>query len=219
MNSLLRPSGLILTAILLSSCGQEPEPQVSISTPDTAEVRPEIYADFTLTADLDHLSDDQKQMIVLLIEAGQAMDEAFWIQAYGDKAALMDSIDDADTRRFAELNFSIKATKGTYDCLATACIAAEPILKMHEARPNIVFILADDLGWADLPSYGNTFNEAPNLEQMSREGMQFSNAFRKIFFEDILIVFLNYARDGQERLQVLSYTNGTRAGPASAVRR
>ena len=43
--------------------------------------------------------------------------------------------------------------------------------------PNVVFILADDLGWADLPSYGNTFNEAPNLDKLSQEGMQFYNAY------------------------------------------
>lgn len=43
--------------------------------------------------------------------------------------------------------------------------------------PNIVFILADDLGWADLPMYGNTFNEAPNLMQLAREGMQFNQAY------------------------------------------
>jgi hypothetical protein len=102
----LRPSGLILSAILLSSCGQEPEPQVSISTPDTAEVRPEIYADFTLTVDLDHLSEDQKQMIVLLIEASKIMDDLFWRQSFGDDyAAWLDSLDDERTRRFAELNY------------------------------------------------------------------------------------------------------------------
>jgi arylsulfatase A len=44
-------------------------------------------------------------------------------------------------------------------------------------KPNIIFILADDLGWADLPSYGNSFNEAPNLDKLSDEGMQFSNAY------------------------------------------
>ena len=106
LNSLLRPSGLVLSAILLASCGQEPEPQVSISTPDTAEVRPEIYADFTLTADLGHLSDEQKQMIALLIEASEIMDDLFWRQSYGDDyAAWLDSLDDARTRRFAELNY------------------------------------------------------------------------------------------------------------------
>ncbi len=47
----------------------------------------------------------------------------------------------------------------------------------HEKIPNIVFILADDLGWADLPAYGNRFNEAPNIDRLAREGMRFSNAY------------------------------------------
>lgn len=44
-------------------------------------------------------------------------------------------------------------------------------------NPNIIFILADDLGWADLPVYGNKFNEAPNLEQLAKDGMTFRNAY------------------------------------------
>jgi len=44
-------------------------------------------------------------------------------------------------------------------------------------QPNIVFILADDLGWADLPCYGNTFNEAPNLDKLAEAGMRFTNAY------------------------------------------
>ena len=44
-------------------------------------------------------------------------------------------------------------------------------------KPNIVFILADDLGWADLPVYGNKFNEAPNLSKMAEKGMRFDNAY------------------------------------------
>jgi hypothetical protein len=106
LNSLLRPSGLVLSAVLLAACGQEPEPQISISTPDTAEVRPEIYADFTLTAELGHLSDEQKQMIALLIEASEIMDDLFWRQSFGDDyASWLDSLDDERTRRFAELNY------------------------------------------------------------------------------------------------------------------
>lgn len=46
-----------------------------------------------------------------------------------------------------------------------------------KAPPNIVFILADDLGWADLPMYGNTFNEAPNLEKLAQDGIKFTNAY------------------------------------------
>jgi arylsulfatase A len=44
------------------------------------------------------------------------------------------------------------------------------------ARPNIVFILADDLGWAELGCYGNTFNETPNLDRLARDGMRFTQA-------------------------------------------
>ncbi len=44
-------------------------------------------------------------------------------------------------------------------------------------QPNIVFILADDLGWADLPLYGNQFNEAPNISKLAEEGMHFDNAY------------------------------------------
>ncbi len=44
-------------------------------------------------------------------------------------------------------------------------------------KPNIVFILADDLGWADLPCYGNTFNEAPNIDKLAESAMRFTNAY------------------------------------------
>ncbi len=43
--------------------------------------------------------------------------------------------------------------------------------------PNIVLILADDLGWAELGCYGNSFNETPNLDRLARGGMRFTNAY------------------------------------------
>jgi arylsulfatase A len=45
------------------------------------------------------------------------------------------------------------------------------------SRPNIIFILADDMGWADLPVYGNRFNEAPNLTRLASEGIRFTDAY------------------------------------------
>jgi len=50
-------------------------------------------------------------------------------------------------------------------------------ISLTGSRPNIVFILADDLGWADLPVYGNRFNEAPHLTKLAREGIRFTNAY------------------------------------------
>ena len=43
--------------------------------------------------------------------------------------------------------------------------------------PNIVFVLADDLGWAELGCFGNTFNETPHLDRLAREGMRLTNAY------------------------------------------
>ena len=43
--------------------------------------------------------------------------------------------------------------------------------------PNFVFILVDDLGWADLPAYGNRFHETPAIDRLAREGMRFTDAY------------------------------------------
>ena len=47
----------------------------------------------------------------------------------------------------------------------------------EQAPPNIVFILADDLGWADLGSYGNAYIETPNLDRLAAEGVRFTDAY------------------------------------------
>ncbi len=44
-------------------------------------------------------------------------------------------------------------------------------------RPNVVFVLADDLGWAELGCYGNTFNETPHLDALAKQGMRFTQAY------------------------------------------
>lgn len=47
----------------------------------------------------------------------------------------------------------------------------------EKKQPNIVFILADDLGYAELGCYGNTFNETPNLDKLAQNGIRFTNAY------------------------------------------
>lgn len=44
-------------------------------------------------------------------------------------------------------------------------------------QPNIVFLLADDLGWRDLSCYGSTFYETPNLDRLALQGMRFTDAY------------------------------------------
>jgi arylsulfatase A-like enzyme len=49
--------------------------------------------------------------------------------------------------------------------------------KTPPRKPNLVFILVDDLGWTDLGCYGSTFYETPNIDQLCKESMKFTDAY------------------------------------------
>lgn len=48
---------------------------------------------------------------------------------------------------------------------------------LKNQKPNIVFIVADDLGWADLECYGNKSHQTKNLNKMAMNGIRFTNAY------------------------------------------
>jgi hypothetical protein len=85
----------------------------------------DIYARFRLTADLGHLNEQQIQMIPLLIDAAKIMDGLFWQQAYGDRDALLSSIEDPKMRHFAEMNY------GPWDRLD----ANKPFVEAYGPKP------------------------------------------------------------------------------------
>ena len=59
-----------------------------------------------------------------------------------------------------------------------ALLAILPIFTF--AKPNIVFILADDLGIKDLSIEGSTFYETPHIDAIAKTGMRFSMATRPV---------------------------------------
>jgi len=65
--------------------------------------------------------------------------------------------------------------------LVLAFIAAEAATLQADEKPNIVFILADDMGWSDMAfndgKVHKHFYEAPNLDQLANDGMVFSRAY------------------------------------------
>lgn len=47
--------------------------------------------------------------------------------------------------------------------------------EVKPARPNIILILADDLGYGDLHSYGSGYDDTPNLDRMAQGGLLFTD--------------------------------------------
>ena len=59
-----------------------------------------------------------------------------------------------------------------------ALVMLAPHLAFAEARPpNVVFILADDLGWSDVGCYGADLHETPHIDRLAREGVRFTQAY------------------------------------------
>ena len=46
-----------------------------------------------------------------------------------------------------------------------------------EKQPNIIFFLADDLGWRDLGCFGSTYSDTPNINELAENCMLFTNAY------------------------------------------
>ena len=47
----------------------------------------------------------------------------------------------------------------------------------EQTRPNVVFILADDLGYGDLSCYGQEKFETPNIDRLAQNGMRFTQCY------------------------------------------
>jgi len=107
------PLTALAVSLTLLGCSQEPAPvekaqsdAPAVELVADAQSRLDIYYPMDLTADLSHLSDRQRHVVELLIEASEIMDDLFWQQAYGASAgSLLGRIDDERVKKFAEINY------------------------------------------------------------------------------------------------------------------
>ncbi|MBN2312956.1 MAG: sulfatase [Sedimentisphaerales bacterium] len=67
---------------------------------------------------------------------------------------------------------------GAASLVVPNCIAGtnQTNLKANK-KPNVVFILIDDMGWTDVCCYGSTFHETPNIDRLADQGMKFTDAY------------------------------------------
>lgn len=97
---------LLLIACGAALTGCAPEAATTTDAPTSrADTLLAKYTTVELTADLSTLSDQERRMIPILIEAAEEMDAMFWVEAYGDRDSLFARIDDPALRRFAQINY------------------------------------------------------------------------------------------------------------------
>ncbi|AWF80420.1 Zn-dependent hydrolase [Microbulbifer sp. A4B17] len=118
---------------------------------EDADKRFDIYVPVELTANLSGLTDNQRKMIGLLIDASQIMDRLFWLQSYGPAEELLPDIEDNRARKFADINY------GPWD-------------RLNDNKPFIV-------GYGDKPLGANfypadmTREEFENWDQAGKDGL------------------------------------------------
>ncbi|HMN88642.1 MAG TPA: hypothetical protein PKD70_09990 [Saprospiraceae bacterium] len=92
-------------ALSLFACNQKPVTTTDEPATTKADSLLAKYTTFQLSTDLSKLSDKERQMIPILIEAAQIMEELFWYEALGNKQAFLDDIQDDKLRQFAIINY------------------------------------------------------------------------------------------------------------------
>ena len=95
-----------VVTIAVTACGnkkvEQPQEPVQEQTTNLSDK----YAEYTLTTDISHLSDNEREMLGLLFEAADIMDGLFWNENYGDKDELMARIgDNADLKKLATIAY------------------------------------------------------------------------------------------------------------------
>ena len=98
---------LIASVVILVAACNTPAKKEEVKEKELTEMQKLLanYAEVELTADLSHLSANEKELIKKLIEVSKIMDELFWKDAIGDKEAFLSSIEDEDAKKYAIINY------------------------------------------------------------------------------------------------------------------
>jgi hypothetical protein len=98
---MLKINSFLLCILLIAACNIGPAEDSDNEMVEGLST----YIPVKLTTDLSQLTNSEKAMLPHLFAAADVMNEIFWIQAYGDKEQLLNSISNPDLRNFAEVNY------------------------------------------------------------------------------------------------------------------
>jgi hypothetical protein len=144
-----------------------------------ASQRLNIYTPFELTADLSHLSNNQKKMIGVLIDASKIMNDLFWVQSYGDKEQLLASVQNADVKQFISINYGpwdrLAANKSFVDGIADKPLGANLYPKD---------MTKEELAASDLADKNGLYS----MVRRDKEGKLITIPYSEFFAEELMQV-------------------------------
>lgn len=100
--------------------------------------------------------------------------------------------------------------------LGLPVMASGSTVPADRQAPNIVFILADDLGWTDLVCYGNRNYETPNVDALAKSGIRFNQAYAACPVSSPTRASIMTGKY-PARLKLTNYIKGDRTDPDSPV--
>ena len=101
----------LLVLTILFSCKEDKEARKPVKQVTVEENLTDMgknlgkYVPFKLTSDLSVLTDNERKMLPLLINAADKMNALFWFESFGDRETLMAKIPNEDTKKFVEINY------------------------------------------------------------------------------------------------------------------
>lgn len=93
---------VILSIAIIAGCGNQTK---EMKTDSELQKKVDEFVEVELTSDISHLSDNQKVMLSYLFEAAKLMEDIFWKEAYGDREALLASLDEQAAKDFVKINY------------------------------------------------------------------------------------------------------------------
>jgi hypothetical protein len=178
---LTRVALLLLSTGVLSSCSKTPENETILNTVGPqyleSESRLNIYFPVDLTSDLSHLTENQKQMLVLLIDASKIMDDLFWKQAFGeDKKFFLANISNSKVKDFAAINY------GPWDRLN----GDKPFLSGYKTKAHGAEFYPSDMTKAEFEQQDfNDKNGLYSIISRNDQGQLTSIAFSEIYEDEL----------------------------------